>query len=127
MFIQRDLYIEDLHYILEFNHYYFSFHLNHIPKRLSLKSKDRKQLLFHDAFYEDLNIPAPALLVFRDVMKHIDEIVKRYHIQYWEFSASSFRKASIYEKLLNRYIKQQNYVVSYVRDGLHFYVYPVLA
>lgn len=125
--IQRHIYIEDLHYILEFNHYYFNFYLNHIPKKRILKPKERKHVLFHGALYEDLNISAPALLVFRDVMEHIDEIVKRYHIQYWEFSASSFRKASIYEKLLNRYIKQQNYVVNYVRDGLLFYVYPVLA
>ena len=127
MRIQRDLYIEDLHYILEFQHYYFSFRLVYIPQKRSIKAKDRRKLLYDDdSLYEDLNISAPALIVFRKVMQEIDEIVRQYHIQYWEFSASSYRKASIYEKLLNRYIKQHNYRLQYTRDGMNFYVYPVI-
>lgn len=75
-----------------------------------------------DPVYEDLNIRIPALAVMRKVMLLMSRMIDRHHIQYWEFAASSFKKAQIYEKLLQRYMLDKPHY-SYIREGLHFYVY----
>lgn len=128
MIIRRDFYIDDLHYILEFQHYSFRFYLDYIPQkyRNQMSRQQRQDLAFwgDEPVFDDLNIQVPALLVFRTVMQLIEEIVRKYKVAYWEFSASSLKKAEIYEKLLLRYIVQQKQCCNYVRDGNHFYIYP---
>lgn len=127
MIIQRDIWVDDLHYILKFHHYCFSFSLVHPPKhRLSSFKKSKSELLFFydDPHYEDLNIRAPALQIFNLIVRHMDEIIRQYKIQYWVFSATSIKKARIYAKLLDRYIGQKKIIWSYLQDGLDFYVYP---
>ena len=128
MIIKRELLINQLHYVLKFEHYSFSFYLVRLPSfKRSFGGRVRKDasVLFADEpHYDDLNIQAPAFEIFSWVMQQIEGIVYQYGIQYWEFSATSAKKARIYEKMLKRYIGQQHIHVNYVRDGLNFYVYP---
>lgn len=130
MIIRRDFYIDDLHYILEFQHYSFRFYLDYIPPKYRYHMTRQQWQSFSfwgdEPVFDDLNIHVPALLVFRTVMQLIEEIVQKYRITYWEFSASSLKKAQIYEKLLQSYIFQQNQQCNYIREGSHFYVYPQL-
>ena len=126
MIIKRDLYIDQLHYILKFEHYSFSFYLVSLPsfKRTfgGPVKKDASALFADEPHYDDVNIQAPAFEIFNWVMKQIQDIVYQYRIQYWEFSATSVKKARIYEKMLQRYIAKQHIRMDYIRDGLNFYV-----
>lgn len=127
MIIQRDIWVDDLHYILKFQHYYFSFSLVHPPKHRfsSFKTSKSECLFFYDdPHYEDLNIRAPAFKIFNLIIYQIHEIIRQYKIQYWVFSATSIKKARIYAKLLTRYITQYKVGWSYLQEGLDFYVYP---
>lgn len=128
MIIQRELWINQLHYILKFEHYSFSFYLVHLPKfKRSFGGpvkKDASALFADEPHYDDLNIQAPVFAIFNWVIKQIQDMVYQYGIQYWEFSATSVKKARIYEQMLQRYLAQQHIQMNYIRDGLNFYVYP---
>ena len=43
MIIKEDLYIDDLHYILKFNHYDFSFYLNNISSNFTNNLRNIKK------------------------------------------------------------------------------------
>lgn len=129
MNIQRDIWIDGLHYILKFQHFCFSFYLiAPQPNRIyGGKAKRVADRLFADEpRYDDVNIRAPAFKVLSWVMAQIQHIVYQYRIRYWEFSATSAKKARIYAKLLDRYIAQGKLQCSYLSEGLNFYVYPQL-
>ena len=44
-------------------------------------------------------------------------------IHYWSFSATSTKKANVYEKLLKRWMSRNTMVFKYDRVGNDFYVY----
>ncbi|WP_326519330.1 hypothetical protein [Acinetobacter sp. CAAS 2-6] len=126
MIIKEDLYIDGLHYILQFNHYNFSFYLDR-PARTRLNINFRKHpemaLFRDDPIYEDLNLKLPAFRIFNRVSKRIEQIIYKYKIQYWTFSATSMKKADVYEKLLQRWMTHTSMPFRYDRLGKDFYVY----
>lgn len=126
MIIKEDLYIDNLHYILQFNHYNFSFYLDRPPRtRLNINFKKHPEMaLFQDdPIYEDLNLKLPALKIFNIVSKRIEQIIYKYKIQYWTFNATSMKKADVYEKLLQRWMTHTSTPFRYDRLGKEFYVY----
>lgn len=126
MIIKEDLYIEDLHYILRFNHYDFSFYLDRPPRtRLNINFKKHPEMaLFRDdPIYEDVNLKLPALKIFNLVSQRIEQLIYKYKIQYWTFSATSMKKADVYEKLLERWMARTSMPFRYDRLGQNFYVY----
>lgn len=126
MIIKEDLYIDDLHYILRFNHYDFSFYLDRPPRtRLNINFKKHPEMaLFRDdPIYEDVNLKLPALKIFNLVSRRIEQLIYKYKIQYWTFSATSMKKADVYEKLLERWMARTSMPFRYDRLGQNFYVY----
>ncbi|MEG0603719.1 MAG: hypothetical protein RR487_04335 [Acinetobacter sp.] len=126
MIIKEDLYIDDLHYILRFNHYDFSFYLDRPPRtRLNINFKKHPEMaLFRDdPIYEDVNLKLPALKIFNLVSRRIEQLIYKYKIQYWTFSATSMKKADVYEKLLERWMARTSIPFRYDRLGQNFYVY----
>lgn len=126
MIIKEDLYIDDLHYILRFNHYDFSFYLDRPPRtRLNINFKKHPEMaLFRDdPIYEDVNLKLPALKIFNLVSRRIEQLIYKYKIQYWTFSATSMKKADVYEKLLARWMARTSMPFRYDRLGQNFYVY----
>jgi len=126
MIINEDLYIEDLHYILRFNHHDFSFYLDRPPRtRLNINFKKHPEMaLFRDdPIYEDVNLKLPALKIFNIVSRRIEQLIYKYKIQYWTFSATSMKKADVYEKLLERWMARTSMPFRYDRLGQNFYVY----
>jgi len=126
MLIKEDLYIEDLHYILKFNHYDFSFYLHNPPRtRLNINFKKHPEMLLFrdDPIYEDINLKLPALKIFNLVSQRIEKLIYRYKIQYWTFSSTSMKKADVYEKLLQRWMARTSMSFRYDRLGQNFYVY----
>ena len=126
MIIKEDLYIDDLHYILRFNHYDFSFYLDRPPRtRLNINFKKHPEMaLFRDdPIYEDVNLKLPALKIFNIVSRRIEQLIYKYKIQYWTFSATSMKKADVYEKLLERWMARTSMPFRYDRLGQNFYVY----
>lgn len=126
MIIKEDLYIEDLHYILRFNHYDFSFYLDRPPRtRLNINFKKHPEMaLFRDdPIYEDVNLKLPALKIFNLVSRRIEQLIYKYKIQYWTFSATSIKKADVYEKLLERWMARTSMPFRYDRLEQNFYVY----
>lgn len=126
MVIKEDVYIDDLHYILQFNHYSFSFYLNR-PARAKLNINYRKNpelVLFRDdPIYEDLDLKLPALKILRHISQRIEKIIYKYKIQYWTFHATSTKKAHVYERLLERWIAERALPFRYDRLGNEFFVY----
>lgn len=126
MIIKEDLYIDNLHYILKFNHYNFSFYLNRPPRaRLNINyRKNPEMALFRDEpIYEDLNLKLPALKILNTVSQRIEQIIFKYNIQYWTFSATSAKKADVYERLLQRWQARSSMKFRYDRLGSNFYIY----
>ena len=126
MIIKEDLYIEDLHYILRLNHHDFSFYLDRPPRtRLNINFKKHPEMaLFRDdPIYEDVNLKLPALKIFNIVIRRIEQLIYKYKIQYWTFSATSMKKADVYEKLLERWMARTSMPFRYDRLGQNFYVY----
>ncbi|WP_111859000.1 hypothetical protein [Acinetobacter sp. CFCC 10889] len=126
MIIKEDLYIDDLHYILQFNHYKFTFYLIQ-PTRAKLNINYRKNpelaLFRDDPIYEDLDLKLPALKILRQVSQRIEQIIYTYKIQYWTFHATSHKKADVYEKFLVRWIAKGGLSLRYDRLGDEFFVY----
>lgn len=126
MILKEDLMIDCLHYILKFDHYSFSFSLN-APPRAKVQINYRKHpelaLFRDDPIYEDLNLKLPALKVFYAISQRMEELIYKYQIHYWTFSATSTKKANVYEKLLQRWIKRNSMAFRYDRVGNDFYVY----
>ncbi len=126
MLIQEDFYIDDLHYVLKLNHHNLSFHLLNPPRtRLNINYRKHPELaLFRDdPIYEDLNVRLPALKIFREVCRRIEKLLYKHNIHYWTFSATSFKKANVYEKLLTQWMLHSERPFRFDRNGLDFYVY----
>ena len=90
--IEEHIYIDDLHYILEFDKPFFSFYLVNIPTRrqyIDYKKHPELILFRDDPIYEDIAINLPALKILRVMSKHIERLIYRYNINYWTFSATS--------------------------------------
>ena len=126
MLIQEDFYIDDLHYVLKLNHHNLSFHLLN-PPRAKLNINYRKHpalaLFRDDPIYEDLNVRLPALRILREVRRRIEKLLYKHNIHYWTFSATSFKKANVYEKLLKQWMADSQMLFRFDRNGLDFYVY----
>lgn len=126
MIIKENLYIDQLHYILQFHHYRFSFYL-HRPPRARLNINYRKHpeiaLFRDDPIYEDLNLKLPALKILTAVSQQIEKLVQHHQIHYWSFQATSIKKADVYEKLLQRWMKRTTTPFCYDRLGTEFYIY----
>lgn len=126
MFIQEDLYIDGLHYILQFNRYNFSFYLNRPPRaKLNINyRKNPKLVLFRDdPIYEDVDLKLPALKILRYVLQRIEQMIYKYKITYWTFHATSHKKADVYERLLIRWIQGGALSFRYDRMSNEFFVY----
>ena len=55
-----------------------------------------------------------------------EQKIKSFHkhgIHYWSFSATSTKKANVYEKLLKRWMTRNTMAFKYDRVGNDFYVY----
>ncbi|WP_252152407.1 hypothetical protein [Acinetobacter terrae] len=76
-----------------------------------------------DPIYEDVNLKLPALKIFNLVSRRIEQLIYKYKIQYWTFSATSMKKADVYEKLLERWMARTSMPFQYDRLGQNFYVY----
>ena len=80
--------------------------------------------LFRDEpIYEDLNLKLPALKVFNAISQRVEELIYKHGIHYWSFSATSTKKANVYEKLLKRWMSRNTMAFKYDRVGNDFYVY----
>ena len=126
MYIKETLNIDGLHYILKFEHFKFSFYLDRPPRaRLMINYRKHPELaLFRDdPIYEDINQNLPAIKILNVIQRRIDAIIHQHHLNYWTFSATSSKKANVYEKLLQRWIKRQNFNCRYDRVDDDFYVY----
>lgn len=126
MIIEEKLMIDGLEYRLVFKHYYFQFYLNNPPKkRVQINYKKNPHLaLFRDEpLYEDLNLNLPALQIFNAIRQRLEQLIYEYQISYWTFSATSVKKANIYEKLLQRWLKRHAFKFRYERHHLDFYIY----
>lgn len=126
MILKENLWIDGLHYILKFDHYSFSFSLNRPPRaRVQINYRKHPELaLFRDdPIYEDLNLKLPALKVFTAISQRVEELIYMHDICYWSFSATSVKKANVYEKLLKRWMNRNTMAFKYGRVGNHFYVY----
>lgn len=126
MLVKEDLYIDGLHYILKFDHFNFSFYLDRPARtRIHINYKKNPELaLFRDdPIYEDLNLKLPALKVFNEISRRIEALIYKHGIHYWSFSATSTKKANVYEKLLKRWMNRNTLVFKYDRVGNDFYVY----
>lgn len=124
--IEEHIYINDLHYILEFDKPFFSFYLVNIPTRrqyIDYKKHPELILFRDDPIYEDIAINLPALKILRVMSKHIERLIYRYNINYWTFSATSMKKANVYEKLLQRWLSTTTLKFDYQRIDLAFYIY----
>ncbi len=128
MQLREDLYIGHLHYVLKFNHYQFSFYLIHPPKALTrqhYKNNPALALFRDDPIYEDVQLQLPARKILQAIAIRIEQLVRRYRIQYWSFTATSIKKANVYDKLLQRWLKQTRTPFRYERFGLDFCIYPI--
>ena len=76
-----------------------------------------------DPIYEDVNLKLPALKIFNLVSRRIGQLIYKYKIQYWTFSATSMKKADVYEKLLERWMARTSIPFRYDRLGQNFYIY----
>lgn len=126
MIIKEDLVIDGLHYVLKFDHYRFSFFLNRPPRaRVQINYRKHPELaLFRDdPIYEDLNLQLPALKIFNSISMRIEVLIAKHDIRYWTFSATSTKKANVYEKLLNRWISKNRLSFRYDRIANDFYIY----
>ena len=119
MILKEDLMIDGLHYILKFDHYSFSFSLNRPPRaRVQINYRKHPELaLFRDEpIYEDLNLKLPALKVFNAISQRVEELIYKHGIHYWSFSATSTKKANVYEKLLKRWMTRNTMALN--RTGI---------
>lgn len=126
MLIKEDLYIDGLHYILKFEHSTFAFYLDRPPRRrmqINYKKNPELALFRDDPIYEDINLKLPALKIFSVISQRIEALIYKYDIRYWSFSATSVKKANIYEKLLQRWIERHSLNFRYDRIANDFYIY----
>lgn len=126
MILKEDLMIDGLHYILKFDHYSFSFSLNRPPRaRVQINYRKHPELaLFRDdPIYEDINLNLPAMKVLNAISQRVEELIYKHGIHYWSFSATSTKKANVYEKLLKRWMTGNTMAFKYDRVGNDFYVY----
>ena len=73
--------------------------------------------------YEDINLNLPAMKVFNAISQRVEELIYKHGIHYWSFSATSTKKANVYEKLLKRWMTRNTMAFKYDRVGNDFYVY----
>ena len=126
MLIKEDLYIDGLRYVLKYEHSDFAFYLNRPPQaRIKINYKKHPELaLFRDdPIYEDLKVKLPALKVFHVMSQRIESLIYKHKIQYWSFSATSVKKANVYEKLLMHWIDRNTLDFKYDRYANDFHVY----
>ena len=125
MIFKEDLMIDGLHYILKFYHYSFSFSLNRPPRarvQINYRKHPELALVRDEPIYEDLNLKLPALKVFNAISQRVEELIYKHGIHYWSFSATSTKKANVYEKLLKRWMSRNTMAFKYDRVGNDFYV-----
>ena len=106
------------------------------PIGLDRKSKDYLNTLNIDTHYfEERFIPIETLikanLAFKTKLENFKQFIDclsadrcfALWIHYWSFSATSTKKANVYEKLLKRWMSRNTMVFKYDRVGNDFYVY----
>ncbi len=126
MHIKQCLTIGDLCYVIQFRHAEFSFYLQAPQRRvrqINYKKNPHLALFRDDDVYEDLNLNLPAWQILMAISQQIQRMIVQYRIQYWYFSATSVRKALLYQHLLQRHLRCHPKQLRYDRDGLSFYVY----